>query len=134
MKTTTFKNYQNSIQFLESLGNTTNINFHLGTSNPEHHFKRAKLLLKLADNPDKNLKIIHVAGTSGKGTTVNLIYNILQKTGFKVGAHFSPFVSVATEKIQINGKFFSKQELVELVEEVKPIKDKKVRTIESVKK
>jgi len=45
----------------------------------------------------------------------------LQKAGFKVGAHFSPYVSVATEKIQINNKLISMKEFVDLVEEVKPI-------------
>lgn len=116
-----FQEYRAAEDFLESLGNMTNVNFFNGTSNPEHHFARAKHLLKLAGNPDHGLKIIHVAGTSGKGSTANYIYNILQRAGFKVGGHFSPFVSVATEKIQINGRFISAREFVDLVEEIKPI-------------
>ena len=116
-----FEQYKSAENFLESLGNMSNVNFFAGTSNPENHFARAKHLLKLAGNPDHGLKIIHVAGTSGKGSTANYIYNILQKAGFKVGGHFSPFVSVATEKIQINGRFISAREFVDLVEEIKPI-------------
>lgn len=116
-----FQQYRAAEDFLESLGNMNTVNFFAGTSNPAHHFARAKHLLKLAGNPDRGLKIIHVAGTSGKGSTANYIYNILQKAGFKVGAHFSPFVSVATEKIQINGRFISAREFVDLVEEIKPI-------------
>ena len=113
--------YKNAEAYLESLGNMSDVNFFQGTSNPDHHFQRAKYLLKLGGNPDKSLKIIHVAGTSGKGSVVNYIYNILQRAGLKVGAHFSPFVSVATEKIQINNKFISMKDFVELVEEIKPI-------------
>ena len=116
-----FEQYKSAENFLESLGNMSNVNFFAGTSNPEHHFARAKHLLKLAGNPDHGLKIIHVAGTSGKGSTANYIYNILQRAGFKVGGHFSPFVSVATEKIQINGQFISAREFIDLVEEIKPV-------------
>ncbi|MFA6537625.1 MAG: Mur ligase family protein, partial [Patescibacteria group bacterium] len=72
----------------------------------------------------KKLKIIHVAGTSGKGSTANNIYQILQKAGYKVGGHFSPFVSVSTEKIQINNRFISTDEFVNLVEKIKPIIEK----------
>ena len=121
---TIYQKYKNAEAYLESLGNIRSVDFFQGTSNPDHHFKRTKLLLKLGGNPDKGLKIIHVAGTSGKGSVVNYIYNILQKTGFNVGAHFSPFVSVATEKIQINGKFISMKDFVELVEEIKPVIEK----------
>jgi dihydrofolate synthase / folylpolyglutamate synthase len=121
MKLKQYQQFQDAINYLESLGNLTDANFFAGTSDPNFHFARAKHLLKLGGNPDKALKIIHVTGTSGKGTTTNLIYNILQANGHKVGAHFSPYVSVPTEKIQINNKFISVSEFIKLVEEVKPI-------------
>ena len=121
MKNTVYQKYKNAETFIESLGNIRDVDFFQGTSNPDHHFKRAQHLLKLAGNPDKGLKIIHVAGTSGKGSVVNYLYNILQNAGFKVGAHFSPFISVATEKIQINNKFIAAAEFTKLVEEIKPI-------------
>src|SRR6056297_820660 len=124
MSQTLLKKFQQAENYIESLGNIRNVNFHQGTSNPKHHFKRARLLLKLAGNPDKKLKIIHVAGTSGKGSTVNHLSDILQKSNFKVGAHFSPFVGVSTEKIQINNKFISAKEFLDLVEEIKPIIEK----------
>lgn len=116
-----YQKFNEALDYLESLGNLTDANFFAGTSDPNFHFNRAKHLLKLAGQPDKGLKIIHVTGTSGKGSTCNLIYNILQAAGHKVGAHFSPYVSVATEKIQINNKFISTTELIDLVDEAKPI-------------
>jgi dihydrofolate synthase/folylpolyglutamate synthase len=125
-----YEQYLSAENYLESLSNMTDVNFFNGTSNPDHHFQRAKHFLKLAGNPDKDYKIIHVAGTSGKGSTCNYIYNILQKAGYKVGAHFSPFVSVATEKIQINNKLISPQEFIDLVEEIKPIIEKCTKTFD----
>jgi len=124
MNISTYQKFRSAEQYLESLGNMSTINFFNGTSNPEHHFGRAKHLLKLAGNPDKKLKIIHVAGTSGKGSTANNIYQILQKAGYKVGAHFSPFVSISTEKIQINNLFISAEEFIRLVEKIKPLIEK----------
>ena len=126
-----YQAFLNAEKYLDSLGNLKTINFFDGTSDPNHHFKRAQHLLKLAGQPDKAFKIIHVAGTSGKGTVSNQIYNILQSAGYKVGAHFSPFVSVSTEKIQINNKFISLQEFVDLVEEAKPIIEKCYRTYDA---
>ena len=119
-----YKKYHEAETYLQSIGNMSNVNFFEGTSNPEHHFARAKYLLKLAGNPDKGLKIIHVAGTSGKGSVVNYIYNILQKAGYRVGAHFSPFISVSTEKAQINNRHISEKDFIELVEQIKPIMQK----------
>jgi dihydrofolate synthase / folylpolyglutamate synthase len=116
-----FQKFQAAENYLESLSNLTDVNFFAGTSDPKFHFARAKYLLKLAGNPDKKLKIIHIAGTSGKGSVVNHIYNILQTAGHKVGAHFSPFVSVPTEKIQINNKHISVKDFIDLVEQIKPI-------------
>ena len=43
-------------------------------------------LLKFLENPHKNLKIIHIAGTNGKGSTAAIIYNILISSGYKVGS------------------------------------------------
>jgi len=116
-----FQEYLTTINYIESLGNLTEKNFFDGTSNPQIRLDRMKHLLKLANHPDKGIKIIHITGTSGKGSTANYIYNILQGAGYKVGAHFSPYVSVPTEKIQVNNKFISVLELIKLTETVKPI-------------
>ncbi|OGF30701.1 hypothetical protein A2533_01565 [Candidatus Falkowbacteria bacterium RIFOXYD2_FULL_35_9] len=124
MNTILFKKYKQAEQFIESIQNLTPENFFTGKVDQDFLFKRAKYLLALAGNPDKAYKIIHIAGTSGKGSTVNYISKILQKAGYKVGTHYSPFVSVATEKIQINQIFISMKEFVDLVEEMKPIINK----------
>lgn len=126
-----YQQYKAAEVYIESLNNITRVDFFAGTSNPRTHFARAQHLLKLAGQLDKSLKIIHVAGTSGKGTVVNLIYNILREAGYKVGAHFSPFVSVATEKIQINNRFISPREFIDLVDEIKPIIERCAKTLDT---
>ncbi|WP_305768435.1 bifunctional folylpolyglutamate synthase/dihydrofolate synthase [Candidatus Epulonipiscium viviparus] len=69
-----------------------------------------KLLAKI-DNPHQNLKIVHVAGTNGKGSTSAMISNILVKAGFKTGLFISPFVLEFRERIQLNGAMISEDDL-----------------------
>ena len=60
-------------------------------------------LLKIIGNPHENLKLIHIAGTNGKGSTCSLLSNILIEHGFKVGLYTSPHLKKFNERIQING-------------------------------
>jgi len=61
-------------------------------------------LLEQIGNPHKRLKVVHVAGTSGKTSTAYFIANFLNQSGKKVGLTVSPHVDSVTERIQINGK------------------------------
>lgn len=60
-----------------------------------------RLLDKLG-NPQDDLKVIHVAGTNGKGSTVSFISKILESAGYRVGIFTSPFLEKFTERIRIN--------------------------------
>ena len=60
-------------------------------------------LLKAIGNPHENLKLIHIAGTNGKGSTCSILSNILIEHGFKVGLYTSPHLKKFNERIQING-------------------------------
>ena len=115
---THYEKYLTTENYLESLsaGHPAT-----GAKDPNIYITRMRFLLKLAGNPDKRLKIIHVAGTSGKGTVCNGIYNLMLAAKKRTGLHVSPFVSVSTEKIQANGKFISANDFYNLVEEVKPL-------------
>ncbi|MBU4484156.1 hypothetical protein KKA47_01910 [bacterium] len=75
-------------------------------------------------NPQLAYPAVHVAGTSGKGTTSFMIANTLFKAGLNVGFHQSPFLQVATEKLWFNGKYASIDEFEELVNWIKPICEK----------
>lgn len=68
-------------------------------------------LLELMGNPHRNLKYIHVAGTNGKGSTCSFITNILIEERYKVGFFSSPFLQVFNERIRLNGKNISDENL-----------------------
>ena len=81
--------------------------------------ERIKALCELLGNPQDRLKVIHVAGTNGKGSTSTMISNILIKNGFNTGLYISPYVTDFRERIQLNGNMIEHSELAECVEKVK---------------
>lgn len=80
---------------------------------------RAENLMKLIGNPEKRLDFIHVAGTNGKGSTVEYISNALIYSGYKVGQFTSPFVLHYTDRIRINGVEIDKESLCGICEFIK---------------
>lgn len=75
-------------------------------------------LLSRLGNPQNDLKVIHIAGTNGKGSVLAFLSTILKENGYKVGSYISPAVFDYREKFQIQQKSVSKAEVVRLVEEV----------------
>jgi len=93
---------------------------------------RIKKFLKLAGSPEESLKIIHVAGTKGKGSTCAFLASILQQAGFSVGLYTSPHLHRVNERIRILNKdnrsskedFFgsiSEDELAKVLTELRPL-------------
>ncbi len=70
-------------------------------------------LLDLLDHPERDLKIIHVAGTNGKGSTIAFLDAILRKSGYSVGRYISPTIFCYEERFGINGGFISGDRLEE---------------------
>src|SRR5665648_325795 len=64
---------------------------------------RLRRFLAFLDNPHQGYPIIHVGGTSGKGSTSTLIASILTSAGFSTGLHTSPYLQTPAEKLQIDG-------------------------------
>ena len=87
------------------------------------HFElgRMRELMKLLGNPQESYPIIHVAGTKGKGSTAALAASALQAAGYKTGLYTSPHLQDYVERIQINAGPISHGQLVQLVEEIKPV-------------
>lgn len=81
--------------------------------------ERITELLKVLGNPQDDLGIIHVAGTNGKGSTSTMISSVLQCAGKRTGLYISPFVTEFNERIQINGKPISNDDLGVYTERVK---------------
>lgn len=65
---------------------------------------RLRKFLEFIGNPQQAYRSVHVAGTSGKGSTSALIAGILHAAGYHTGLHVSPYLQVETEKLQIDGR------------------------------
>jgi dihydrofolate synthase/folylpolyglutamate synthase len=87
----------------------------------ERRLPRMAFFLGLLGNPHNQFKSIHVGGTSGKGSVTTLVGAILRAAGYKVGVHTTPYLQTPIEKMEINGVYISPQELVELVNWIKPL-------------
>ena len=82
---------------------------------------RTRNLLDLMGNPQNKLKYVHIAGTNGKGSTAAMTASILQKAGYRVGLYTSPYIYRFNERMQIDGKPISDEELTETTAWVKPL-------------
>ena len=71
-------------------------------------------------HPEKDLKIIHIAGTNGKGSTAEMMTNILIKAGYKVGKFISPHLIKYNERISIGNKNITDKEIENLIEIIDP--------------
>lgn len=79
-----------------------------------------KLLLKSLDNPQNDLKFIHIAGTNGKGSTSHILAALCQAHGLKTGIFTSPHLVDFRERIKINGLQISENRVVEWVSQKIP--------------
>ena len=78
-----------------------------GASAYKKDLSNANMLANHLDNPQKNLRCIHVAGTNGKGSTSHMLASILQEAGYKVGLYTSPHLKDFRERIKIDGQMIS---------------------------
>jgi len=78
--------------------------------------ERMRDFMGYCDNPEAAMPSIHVAGTSGKGSVVNLLAGIMGAGGLKIGYHVSPYLQVCTEKLVTGGRRIAPSEFVALVE------------------
>lgn len=122
-----FEKYKQDIDFLEGLANIPKTTYMLGPSDKKIFITRVKRFLTLLGSPQTNLKIIHVAGTSGKGSTVKLLESLIADANLKVGSFTSPFASTSIERISVNNKLISPRDLHDILEKyIKPTLDKYV--------
>ncbi len=82
---------------------------------------RIRALLSRMGNPEKELKFVHIAGTNGKGSTAAMTASVLREAGYRTGLFISPFIQCFNERMQINGQPVGDQELIALVEEIRPL-------------
>ena len=84
---------------------------------------RTRELLGKLDDPQKELKFIHIAGTNGKGSTAAMLSSILEEAGYRVGLYTSPFINRFNERMQVNHQPIPDEELAALTEYVRPHAD-----------
>ena len=106
--------YEEAMKYITEVGN-------FGSN---YGLERTYKLLEYLDNPEKDLKLIHIAGTNGKGSTTSMITEILMGEGYKVGMYTSPFIEEFEERIQINRNNIPKESLAILMDEIKVAVDK----------
>ena len=73
------------------------------TDQPHFGLERMVELLALRGNPHLKLKVIHIGGTNGKGSTIAFLKKMLEKLGLRVGVFSSPYLIHYTDQISING-------------------------------
>ena len=88
---------------------------HYRTDQPNFGLERMAELLALRGNPHLKLKVIHIGGTNGKGSTIAFLKNMLVKLGLRVGVFSSPYLIHYTDQISINGKSISEVKLEALM-------------------
>ncbi|HHA9756951.1 TPA: folylpolyglutamate synthase/dihydrofolate synthase family protein [Streptococcus pneumoniae] len=74
------------------------------TDQPHFGLERMVELLALRGDPHLKLKVIHIGGTNGKGSTIAFLKNMLEKMGLRVGVFSSPYLIHYTDQISINGE------------------------------
>jgi len=112
--------YRSALEFLNSF-----INYERRVEHryDERRFnlERMRRLLDSIGSPHlAHKKVIHIAGTKGKGSTACMISTILAEAGYKVGLYTSPHLVTPRERFRINGKMISQDELSQLVERIQP--------------
>ena len=93
-------------------------NYFKGANNPS--LDAMKYFMEEYNNFEKEMKFIHIAGTNGKGSVVQMISSILVQQGYKVGKFISPHLVHYSERISINNQNISEKDLEKILSELEP--------------
>lgn len=102
--------YEEAMAYLQQL---TKFGINLGLG-------RIEELLKRLGDPHRQIRVIHVGGTNGKGSTCTMISSMLQAAGYKVGLFTSPHLHSYTERYQINGERIRPERVARLITDLRP--------------
>ena len=98
-------------QALEKLYSMRQFNIKLGLENIEG-------LLQLIGNPHLKLKIFHIAGSNGKGSTASFLSSLLIEHGYKTALYTSPHLVKFNERIKINGELIDDDYIGKFIQEI----------------
>ncbi len=120
----TGERYRNALSYIESF--VTGPALLPGLSRDERvarmrdRIPRMRYFLRVLGEPQRRYHVLHVAGTSGKGSTAKLLASILQAAGYKTGLHTTPYLQEPLEKLIVDDRYASPSGLAHLVESCKP--------------
>ena len=86
-----------------------------------YNLDRMRSLVALLGHPQNAFSSIHIAGSKGKGSTAAMVASILQAAGHRTGLYTSPHLHTFRERIRIDGALISRQRLIRLWQELKPV-------------
>ena len=109
-------NYEEAVAYIEETPKFT-------TKNKLEHTKEC---LRRLGSPEERFKVIHVAGTNGKGSTCAFLTSILREAGYSCGLFTSPHLVVINERFQINEKNIDDDTFLHAFEKVKKLADELV--------
>ena len=109
-----FATYREALDWIYSHTNTERTGHFVRDRDREDNMARERALLAALGNPQNAYKIVHVAGTKGKGSTSAMIAAILQAAGYRTGLYTSPDLHTFRERIRMNGEVMPEAELVRL--------------------
>ncbi len=84
-------------------------------------WERTRYIMQQLGNPQEQVKIIHIAGTSGKGSVSTILHALLTDLGFTTGLTISPHLVTVRERIQINKQMISEEEFVRYLQQIQPV-------------
>ncbi|MFA6410254.1 MAG: Mur ligase family protein [Candidatus Buchananbacteria bacterium] len=118
-----FDKYYQAVKYLESLWRLPQDDYFIKKTGRKIFIKRLEYLLKILGNPEKNLKYIHVGGTSGKGSVACMIHSVLTQSGYQAGLFTSPVCTTSIEKIKVGNLLISPKKFAQIVKKLKPAID-----------
>ncbi|MEN7972766.1 MAG: folylpolyglutamate synthase/dihydrofolate synthase family protein [Verrucomicrobiota bacterium] len=81
-------------------------------------------LLQALNNPHRQLAVVHVAGTNGKGSVCAMVESVLRASGFKTGLYTSPHLIDFSERFRVDGKPISEEKLQGYIETLEAVADR----------
>jgi dihydrofolate synthase/folylpolyglutamate synthase len=109
-------NYQEALAYIYSFSDFERTGKY--SRNREDNIARMQMLLEALGNPHRDYAATHVAGTKGKGSTAALIESALRQAGYHTGLYTQPDLHTFRERIRVDGRLISEDEVATLLPEV----------------
>ncbi len=114
--------YDNAVELLDAVIGRSTAHYMDNAIDDQNFFlTRTQKLFDRIGNPEKKFKTIHIVGSSGKGSTSTMLYEIFRAHGKSVALYTSPHVTIALERIRWNGHLISPDAFADAVDRVMPI-------------